>query len=46
MPVPVLDHADEARRLEQRLVRAGVEPRGAAAEHLHVELAALEVQLG
>jgi hypothetical protein len=35
---------DELRGLEQRVVRAGVEPGGAAAEELDVQLAALEVE--
>ena len=30
----LLDHLDEVRRVEERLVRAGVEPSGAAREHL------------
>ena len=34
---------DEFGRLEQRIVRAGVEPGEAAAEHLDVQLAALEI---
>ena len=40
--LPPLDDLDEVGRLEQRLVRAGVEPGHAAAEDLAAELAAVE----
>ena len=39
----LLDRLDEVRGLEQRLMRAGIEPRHAAPEHLHFEFAATEV---
>src|SRR5262245_36657529 len=42
-PLALLDRLDEVRRLEQRLVSAGVEPRDAATEPDHVELAGAQV---
>src|ERR1051325_1601620 len=42
-PLPQLHGLDEVRRLQQRFLRAGVEPRVAAAELLDAQLAALEV---
>src|SRR5262245_11503077 len=41
--LPVLDGADEVAGVVERLERAGVEPGRAAGEHLHLELAAFEV---
>ena len=42
--LPALDRLDVLRRLEQRFVRAGVEPRHAAAHHLARELAPREIR--
>ena len=39
-PLPQLHRLDEVRRLQQRLLRAGVEPRKAAAELLDAQFAA------
>ena len=43
-PLPLLDGLDEVRRLQQRVVGAGVEPGDAAPEPLDVQLAPLEVR--
>ena len=40
----VLDHVDELRGLEERVVGPGVEPGRPAAEHLHVKAAGLKVE--
>ena len=42
-PWRCFDRFDEVRRLQQRVVRAGVEPGEAAAEELDVQLPALEI---
>src|SRR5215470_5228631 len=41
--LPLLDDGDEVRRLEQRFVGPGVEPRVPAREHVNLEPSALEV---
>ena len=43
-PLPLFDRLDVVGRLQQRLVRAGVEPRDAARQLLDVQLSALEVR--
>src|SRR5690242_14598509 len=43
--LPPLERLDVMRRLEEGLVRAGVEPRHAASHHLAGELAPLEIDL-
>ena len=45
-PLAVLDHVDELGGLEQRVVRARVQPGRAAAEELGVEQARVEVERG
>src|SRR5688572_17990713 len=44
-PLALLDRLHEVRRLDERRVRAGVEPGGAAGQTLDVQLAAPEVLL-
>src|SRR5262249_42632860 len=44
-PLPLLDALADLLSLQQRLMRAGVEPRIAAAEALDVKIAALEIPL-
>ena len=43
-PLPLLQHRHEMGRIDERLVRAGVEPGGAAAQRLDVQRPLFEVQ--